>query len=313
MDESIQRIREFISNPRRRYVLSKNRALWSQCCSCLDVIEDSELAIAAYSAEECGTSDGAHYLAVYGLLQALFLQQDAAINLCESFGIRETIDNYPRLKHIREIRSDSVGHPTKRDRKKGQPTSYHFISRSTLSTAGFELLSYDADGKSEFRNISIPELIADQRQYVSDIINMVNDKLGKQEAAHKGRFRMEKLASVLPGTLNYHLGKVLLAASMEEDAVLGQVNLQQVKDTLQSFGEALERRGIELDTYDCIKYAYELLEYPLDELETFFQSIKSGSQSNIDVKTAYIFAFFVEKHVAKLKQMAQEIDEDYCS
>ena len=162
MYESIQRIREFISKRRTQYVLLKNGALWLQLCSCLDVIEDSELAIAAYSAEEFAASDGAYYLAIYGLLQALFLQQDAVINLCESFGIRETIDNYPRLKHIREIRSDSVGHPTKRDRKKGQPTSYHFISRSTLSTAGFELLSYDADGKSEFRNISIPELIADQ-------------------------------------------------------------------------------------------------------------------------------------------------------
>jgi len=124
MYEAIQRIRNFIDEPRRQYVLSKNRALWSQCWSCLDVIEDSELAVVAYSAGEFGTSVGARYLAVYGLLQALFLQQDAVINLCESLGLPETIDNHLRLKEIREIRSDSIGHPTKRSRKKGQPTSY---------------------------------------------------------------------------------------------------------------------------------------------------------------------------------------------
>lgn len=313
MHESIERIRNFISKARRRYILSKNRALWSQCWSCLDVIEDSECAIAAYSTGDFGTNVGAYYLAVYGLLQALFLQQDAVINLCESLGIPETIDHHPRLKEIREIRSGSIGHPTKRNRKRGQPTSYHFISRPTLSHEGFGLLSDYSDGKSEFKNISIPDLIADQRKYVSDIINMVNDELGKQEAAHKDKFRMEKLASVFPDTLNYDLRKILETTGMQEDAALGEVSLQQIKQTIQAFRKTLEKRGIELETYDSIKYAYELLEYPLNELEKFFQSVKSGSQSNINEKTAYIFAFFVKKQITELRQMAQEIDEDYSS
>jgi len=313
MYESIQRIRDFIDKPRTRYVLSKDRALSSQCCSCLDVIEDSELAISAFSAAEFGTSVGAHYLAVYGLLQALFLQQDAVINLCESLKIPETIDNYPRLKEIREIRSDSIGHPTKRNRKKGQPTSYHFISRPTLSLKGFELLSDYSDGKSEFKNISIPDLIADQRKYISDILNMVIGKVESEEAAHKEKFRMEKLVSVFPDTLDYHLQKVLEATGMEEESAFGEADLQQIKQTVQSFRDALEKRGIELETYDCIKYVYELLEYPLDELEKFFQSVKSGKESDITEKAAYIFAFFVKKQVAELRRMAKEIDEDYSS
>jgi len=314
MYTSIQKIRDFINEPRRRrYILSKDRALWHQCCSCLDVIEDSELAIAAYSAREFGASGGAHYLAVYGLLQALFLQQDAVINLCESLGIPETIDNYPRLREIRETRSDSIGHPTKRNRKQARLTSWHHIVRSTLSSKGFELLSHYSDGKSECKSVSVPDLIADQREYLSDIINAVKDKLEKQEVAHKERFRMEKLVSFFPDALDYSLRKILETTEMREDVVPGEASLQQVKQAIQSFKGALEKRGIDLETYDSIKHVYDLLEYPLGELENFFLGVKIGRQSNINEKTAYIFAFFVGKKVAELKQMAQELDEYYSS
>jgi len=142
---------------------------------------------------------------------------------------------------------------------------------------------------------------------------MVEDKLEKQETAHKEKSRMEKLVSVFPVNLDYHLQKILVTTGMPED--VGEVNLQQIKQTIQSFREALKERGIELETYDSIKYVYDLLEYPypLGELQKFFQGVKSGRESNINEKAAYIFAFFVGKQVAELKQMAQEIDEDYSS
>jgi len=316
MCEYTQRIRDFINRPRKRDALLKNRAYWLQVCSCLDVIEDSQLAIEAYSAEEFGASDGAHYLAVYGLLQAISLQQDAVNNLCKSLEIPKTIYNYPRLKEIRDIRIESIGHPTKKNKKEGQrqPPSYHFIARITLGHSGFQLLSAYSNGKpDESKYVSIPDIIADQRKDISDILTFVMGRLEQEEAAHKEKFRMEKLASLFPATLDYHLGKVLECALTREHAALGEVNLQQIKQTLQDFRKALAKRGIGLETDDLIKHVYELLEYPLDELEEFFQSVKSREEFNISEKTAYIFAFFVEKKVAELRQIAKEIDEYYSS
>lgn len=55
------------------------------------------------------------------------------------------------------------------------------------------------------------------------------------------------------------------------------------------------------------------LEYPLGELEKFFQSVNHGEEPPINGKTAYIFAYFVEKKVEELRQIAQGIDEDYSS
>jgi hypothetical protein len=76
----------------------------------MDVVEDSELAIDAYSTGNVREKDGERCLRLYGLLQALFLQQDAVINLCESLKIQKKIEDYPKLKEIREIRNDSAGH-----------------------------------------------------------------------------------------------------------------------------------------------------------------------------------------------------------
>jgi hypothetical protein len=194
MQEQTQAIRDIINKPRKQYLLMKKLGIWFQLCSCLDIIGDTDLAIKAYINKECGTSKGATYLAVYGLLQALFMQQDALMNLGESLGFDYKLENYPRLKEIREIRNVSIGHPTKHNRKKS--TSYHFISRISFSLTGFDLLSIDENGASRFEPISIPDLISDQQKYASTILMSIIGHLEQEEASHKEQFRVEKLAAI---------------------------------------------------------------------------------------------------------------------
>jgi hypothetical protein len=105
----------------------------------MDLIEDSQLAINAYPGAK-SDSEGALYLAVYGLLQALFLQQDAVAHLGSALGI--SISEDPELKSVREARNDIAGHPTKRRGKKNTFTT-HTISRWSLSTDAIEVYSSD--------------------------------------------------------------------------------------------------------------------------------------------------------------------------
>jgi hypothetical protein len=313
MHEYTERIREFTNKTEKQYVLLKNHDLWSQLCSCLDVIEDSQLAIDAYSTKESGRSNGANYLALYGLLQSLFLQQDAVDNLCESLKIPETISNYPRLKEIREIRNDSIGHPTKRNRRKDKSTSYHFISQPSLCSNSFKLLSCYSDGENEFKDITISDLIVDQKEYISKILQLIMAKLEYEEKAHKEKFRMEKLVSVFPSHLHYDLTKLREGTRKNERAPQGEISVQIIRRTLLDFQQALAKRGIELDTYDSIKYLYEVIEYPLHKLEVFFQGVNRAKEPNIDEKAAYIFADFVTRKIEELIQIAEGIDKDYSS
>lgn len=57
-------------------------SVWPQLLSVLDTIEDSQAAINYYIRSDFPTDYGGKYLFVYGLLQALFLQQDAITALC---------------------------------------------------------------------------------------------------------------------------------------------------------------------------------------------------------------------------------------
>ncbi|MEA2583880.1 MAG: hypothetical protein QOF33_1965, partial [Thermomicrobiales bacterium] len=113
------KIRDHINGPRLNYILSRNSGKWNQLCSSLDIVEDTQLAIDAYcaaddSADGTNRNVGQQYLALYGLLQALFLQQDASAHLCEALDIPFDLKDFPRLDAIRDVRNASIGHPTKK-------------------------------------------------------------------------------------------------------------------------------------------------------------------------------------------------------
>jgi len=305
-----QEIRDFINKPRKQFNLLKNRKFWNQLCSSLDVIEDSDLAIDAYINSEFGKDDGEKYLRLYGVLQALFLQQDAVTNLCESLGLSDNLTANTKLKEIRNIRNDSIGHPTKR----GNYKSYHFISRVSTTKSGFQLISDYGNSKITFRNISVIDLIKEQREYLSKIlIKKVINILKVEEKAHKEKFKMEKLEDVFPDTFSYYIEKIFENIGKLEHAKFGLMQVELVKGVINKLKEFLQKRGIEIDTYVSIKYLYELLEYPITELEIYFDRLMAKKEPKINDKTAYIFAYFIREHLFQLKEIAKEIDNEYYS
>jgi hypothetical protein len=293
----------------KQFSLLKNHKFWNQLCSSLDVIGDSDLAISAYINSEFGTDDGEKYLRLYGVLQALFLQQDAVINLCESLGLPNNLTSHTKLKEIRDIRNDSIGHPTKR----GNYKSYHFISRVTIAKSGFQLISDYGNNKTTFKDISVIALIEEQRKYLSEILKKVINVLKAEEKAHKERFKMEKLEAVFPDTFSYYIEKIFENIGKSEHAQLGLMHVELVKEVMDKLKESLRKRGIEIDTYDSIKYLYELLEYPITELKLYFDRLIAKEEPRINDKTAHIFAYFIREQLSELKEIAKEIDDEYSS
>lgn len=299
-------IRDFINKPIKQFNLLKNHKLWNQLCSSLDVIGDSDLAISAYINSEFGTDDEEKYLRLYGVLQALFLQQDAVTNLCESLGLPNNLTSHPKLKEIRDIRNDSIGHPTKR----GNYKSYHFISRATITKSGFQLISDYGNNKTTFKDISVIDLIEEQRKYLSEILKKVINVLKAEEKAHKEEFKMEKLEAVFID-ISYDIEKIFENIGKSDRAQLGLMHVKLVKEVMDKLEESFQKRGIEIDTYDSIKYFYTLLEYPITELKLYFDRLIAKKEPRINDKTAYIFAYFIREQLSKLKEIAEEIDDEY--
>jgi len=271
-----QEIRKFINKPRKQYNLLKNHKFWNQLCSSLDVIEDSDLAIDAYLNMEFSKDDG---------------------NLITNIKLRE----------IRDIRNDSIGHPTKR----GNYNSYHYISRVSITKSKFKLFSDYENSKTIIKDILVIDLIKEQRKYLSKILKKIIKVLKAEEKKHKEKFKMEKLEAIFPNTLSYYIEKIFENIGKLDRAKLGLRHVKLIKKFMDKLKESLQKRGIEIDTYDSIKYQYELLEYPITELELYFDSSKAKEEPRINDKTAYIFTCFIKEELRELKEMVIEIDSEY--
>ena len=125
-------------------------------------------------------SEGMRYIMVYGLLQAIFLQQDAIKNL--SLSLDMSFELPDDLKNIRELRNDVTGHPT--NRKNGK--SFHHISRVTLSKMGFQMLStYPNKDAPEIKNISLENTIQEQAIYAEQLLSEMLKQIKKDENEHR--------------------------------------------------------------------------------------------------------------------------------
>lgn len=312
MEDILKQIRRFINQPRKQYNLIKNLPYWNQLCVSLDAVEDTKLAIDSYVKIESEDDEGRLYLLVYGVLQALFVQQDAVNHLCEALDIDPQKDKFPGLKDIRDARNESVGHPTKKNQSKGMH-SYHCISRISLTLNGFDLLTNFHDGKDETKYISIEECITDQDKYLKEILSAVIETLKREEREHKEKFMSEKLTDCFPADIQYHLGKIYEAANLDCSTrrAMAMVTIDVIQKAIDAFKSALAKRGIELDTYDLVKLEFEYTQYPLGKLNEHFTCLKEGRPTVMTQPDVRIYNDSLKKHFLELKGMAESIDEEY--
>ena len=108
----ISKIHDYIKIPENKKILMKNLRKWGIICASLDTIIDTQDAISEYKKKEYGQC---HYLPIYGLLQALFLQMNSLNSMSKAlFEKWIHYEKYPGLKKLRVIRNNISGHPTDR-------------------------------------------------------------------------------------------------------------------------------------------------------------------------------------------------------
>ena len=148
--------------------LMKDERRWEQLCSSMDVIGDTDNAISAYLSSPQIKDVGHLYLLAYGLLQALFVQQDAVMHAAEAIGLSY---KFPAdVLAVREVRNNAIGHPTKRGSK--NPESFGIIQVS-LSHDGFTLYSFRWDRPNVFQPIRFKELISAQSEAVAQALEQM--------------------------------------------------------------------------------------------------------------------------------------------
>jgi len=180
----IQKIRVRINKVERKHLLINKLNQWLQLTSALNALEDSSCAIEYYLKSKYPDEISGKYLFTYGLIQALYLQQDSANSIYRSLHNRKIDfrEQYPKAFAVREMRDDQ-SHPTCRN-----GGFYIYLKQISLKKDGF---SYRKVPKSfEEIYVDVFSAINDNAGCINAILTEVIDDMDaefrKYIMAHRG-------------------------------------------------------------------------------------------------------------------------------
>ena len=297
-----QSIRDIFNIPRRHKNTRADWAAFNQACSALDAIGDTELAIGEFSKNNASFSLGVTYILVYGVLQALFLQQDAIKHLASSLGL--PFNPPDELKKIRDLRNDAIGHPTSRDLDKRKGIrSFHHISRATLSREGFKMMSTYSDKETiDFKDVSLNSIIEIQSRFSEKLLLDIFMWLRDDENTHRGKFMNNKLTEIFHPSISYLFSTVAQGIRNREPIELALSAFESISKMISTFEMKLKERSEEETIGDIMKD----LEYPIDKVMRYLKGDKG-----VDAQAAAISCEYIDGQVDSLKQIAKEIEDLY--
>jgi hypothetical protein len=270
----------------------------------LDALGDTQLAADEYLAGHVNaTSTGLVYLALYGILQVLVVQQDALKELADALKLNRDLPETLRL--VREARNASTGHPTSYRHGKYSNT----INRSSMSLGGFELYRWAHEGEPEIIDIRVADLAREQREIIALLLEDAALALENEEREHRKRWRGDPLVPKLAEGITYALQKLSEGVRDAPDPGMGAWGLVAIEERLDKFRDALGQRGL-LGAYPMsIDPMLAELEYPIGRLREFLGG-RSSPYSRADME---IFVSYVRQKIREIEAGAAEIDAEYAS
>ncbi len=296
-------IRNYINIPRYQYDLMQDIKKWNQLCSSLDIIGDTTLAIKSYYNCVWPSDSGMQYLLIYGLLQSIFIQQDALKHIAETLDIK--LELTKELKDIRELRNDAIGHPTKRN--SGERQTSHFISRISIQKDRFTLISLSKNN-SNSKEIDIISTIEKQINSVKFLLLKVVKILNDKEKKHKEKYRNVKLVDIFPAAIDYYFSKILECISLKyANKTIGYKNIKFIYDSYTNLINELKSRG-EYPANEVLVNELNEINYPINKLIEYFSDSKNSKLNDED---ASIFAYFIKYKHKEIVQLLKEVDKEY--
>tara|TARA_R110000868_G_scaffold104453_3_gene287595 strand:+ start:55 stop:1035 length:981 start_codon:yes stop_codon:yes gene_type:complete len=298
-------VRKYINTTRYQNNLIKDGNNWNQICCSLDTIGDTLYAIDSYVKTEFPSDLGLKYIYIYGLQQALFIQQDAIKHLSEAFKI--DYSHSDKVNEIRNFRNASIGHPTKQDRIKGEAKKvyYNYLSRPSLSKDGFSLMRC-SDGDTNFEKINILDVISSHFNEIEKAYKLIVKVLKEADRMHKEKFKDKLLVDIFHSSLGYYFEKIAQGIySPEGSNVEFAISmLDIVIETYSKFEVALQERG---DIESCTQHDLDGYNHALSKLNIYLKN----QDSSMTEKDALIYLYYIRKNNKDFEQIANEIDQSY--
>ena len=293
----IKRIREHIQRQERMSPLIPIYKKWIGITASIDVLEDSSWAVEYYIENDYPSDMKGKYLYTYGLLQALFVQQDAADNIYRVF-LDEKIKwdaEYPKAYAVREMRNDVTGHPLNRDNH-----FFVYLVQMYMKKESISYLKDDVVSKNyESVNVNLMGSIEDSAKCINHVLSRVLEKLDSEHKAYINAHKNVKMVKIFQG-LDYAREKIIC-----RDLVMGDCLYDSTKGMVKKCREELVKRYGSENAIDAYKST-------LNEIDELYDLIDNEiPRSNVSKKDDVIYRL-KENLLSKLEYLVglcKETDE----
>ena len=278
---------------------------WDRMCSSRDIINDTAYAIESYVKSDYPEEDiGLKYIFTYGILQTLFLQQDAVENLFKAFQKHYQQKEeflYKRgdeLKEIRKLRNETIGHPTGTNYG-----SFNYIDRGSLSKWSFKWSRSSKKSGDEFLSVDFFSVFKRQTLAIESDLEILIKKI---EEADKMRYEKHKdrLMAICKGDIEYLLRTV--AEGINSPLIHNQTHalrtLGIIENRYSEFESGMKETG-------GLAGFYELEDYK--RAISVLKEYLAGKNPVMKEEDARIYYFYLDKQHRYFKEMVEEIDSEY--
>lgn len=299
----INRIRKHINRTKKQSEILPFRLRWNKLTSALNVLEDTSWAVEYYLEADYPKDVKGKYLFLYGLLQALYVQQDAVRSIY--FGLfdkelKKGISSHiQKALKVRNLRNDTIGHPTdlgestKKELDLKQVYSIS-IAQFSMTKESFYYCKYNAKDRSNdsIENVNVMQAIEDNAKCINDILQRVVNDLDKEFKEYIEKHRDRKMADIF-NTLHYAEEKALL------DDVMQSWGYNATKEMVTKCEEELKKRYGSVEVVESFKFLLDDI-HALHALIDDIYDICDESQERVRY-------YLVELLFVKLHEL-----EDYC-
>lgn len=274
---------------------------WDLTWAAMDTLEDTEYAITSYSNDDIKSDQGKEYLRIYGLFQAIFMQQDAVRNLAEGFQLQGiNISEDADAAKVREVRNKYFGH---HKYKREGMTTYHGISRMTVGGNYITAWTYPNFSTEE---INLREAIATNREYIVKALDRIFSNMSKKkieyiksledELSEDGQgYAFEKLYSWVYG-------------DTADRAAMTSFSLKTIRGCIDKLEQGLRERYDDISSLGDSERTIAKARYALNELDELYANNLNGVKGNFN---AEILADSLSVSFEDLIDVAREINAEF--
>lgn len=291
----IQKTRHHINRIEKQSELMESKKKWLRVTAALYVLEDTDCVITYYREAEYPNELNGKYLFTYGLLQALFVQEDAVNSINVALFDKEVNfkENYPDAYAVREMRDDVVGHPTNRKSKE-----FIYLAQHSLSQNHFRYIKADVDKPSSTFEVNIEKAISDVASCVNLVLTAAIERLDKEFREYIDKHKGRKMKDLFQH-LGYAKEKALTNDYMED------WGYSATKNMVEECEEELRLRYGKIEAVDSYKYLLNDIHEIYDLIDNGLQKVPKEMQSAI--KKYLLQQLFV--NLEELEECCEETDQ----